>query len=86
MIRIPQRTIDTIDDYYKRGLQPGSFVRAVLENDLKAAFSCADMENRLAMFDIVQYVYNNLPIGCYGSPKLVDEWLVYIREVNKNAR
>lgn len=82
MAMIPQRTIDTIDGYFKHGMQPGSFVRCVLENDLQGAAATADFENRVALFDIAKYVFNNLPIGCHGSPRIVNEWLASKRSGN----
>jgi hypothetical protein len=39
------------------------------------AFQKADMRNRYQLFEIVEYIYNNLPINSYGSPEQVDKWL-----------
>lgn len=50
-------------------------MRAVLENNLTEAFGRADMDNREAMFDIVQYCYNELPFVCWGSKEKVSKWL-----------
>ncbi len=53
---IPALTMETIDRYVKYGLRPGSFVDAVLTNDLMAAVGRADMGNLHALPAICLYV------------------------------
>jgi len=72
---VRQDTIDTINNYVKIGLPPGSFVQAVLENNLMEAFGRADGGNRLSLFSICEYVYNEIPSACHGSPEKVKAWL-----------
>ena len=67
--------IETLRRYIDNRIEPGSFVRAVLENDLKTACSCADMVNRRKIFEYVEYLYQNAPSPCWGSPEKVDAWL-----------
>lgn len=52
----------------------GGFLTAVLENNLMAAIANADPGNRLALYDICQYVWNVLPGPCWGSPERVKDW------------
>ena len=68
-------TKEQIDEYVRIGRPAGSFVRAVLENDLMGAFMLADDENRVDMFEIVGYLYNSIPGGCHGSREKVNSWL-----------
>ena len=68
---------DGIDRYVKDHCPPGSFLRAVLENDLKESFGRADEDNIRDMFEIVSYCYNEIPIACWGSPEKVKQWLGY---------
>lgn len=72
---IKESTIQTINDYVEHGYKPGSFVTAVLANDLKGAFGRADMENRLTLYAICSYVYNEIPSISQGSYEKVEEWL-----------
>ena len=72
---IKQNTIDTLNNYVTKGWEPGSFCRAVLENNLMQAFGRADKENRATLFEICSYVYNELPIACHGSEEKVRNWL-----------
>lgn len=72
---IPDHIREGIDTYWRRRLEPGSFVRAVLENDLMGACNSADPESASCLFWIVGYLYNNAPAGCHGSPEAVSKWL-----------
>ena len=52
------------------------FLDAVLSNDLKGAFQEADDTNRYAMFEIVNFLYNDAPHDCWGSPEEVSAWVL----------
>lgn len=52
----------------------GSFLRAVLCNDLMGAFAYADQKNRFAMSAWATFLYNFAPGGSYGSPEKVRQW------------
>lgn len=66
---------EDIDLYVKHGCNPGGFLTAVLENDLKEAFGRADIINRDRLFEIVSYCYNSIPTICWGSKSAVKEWI-----------
>lgn len=70
-----QDTKACLDRYAKFRIPTGSFLHAVLSNDLMEAMGRADEENIEDIVEICQYIYNNLPIACYGSTKAVREWL-----------
>lgn len=73
-------TLDAIDRYVSDGIPTGSFLEAVLCNDLMEAMGPADMKNRLALFKICDYIYNETPSGCHGSIEKVKEWVKIKRE------
>lgn len=60
--------------WINNGIIPGSFLRAVIENDLKGAFGRADENSRNNLFHIVAFFYNNAPSECWGSVDKVKEW------------
>jgi hypothetical protein len=66
---------ESIDRYVAERVPTGGFLKAVLENDLMEAFGRADEDNRLDLFEICSYIYNNIPNICHGSPEKVKEWL-----------
>jgi hypothetical protein len=70
---ITEDTKETIRLYVEEGYSSGGFMTAVLCNDLMDALSTADLENRANIFDIVQYIYNNIPFGVWGSREIVTE-------------
>jgi len=65
-----------IDEYIENGVPLGSFLYAVLTNDLITAISKADDVNKLHIPDIVTYLLNYLPSVAYGSEKNVKDWML----------
>lgn len=72
---IPKRFKDGIDRYVQHGISTGSFLQAVLENDLKNTIGRADVEALEYLKDIVQYCYNDIPSDCWGNKDNVKDWL-----------
>ncbi len=56
------------------GTPPGSFLQAVLRNDLADATARIDHENRPFLADVVKWLYNYAPSGCWGGPDRVADW------------
>jgi hypothetical protein len=73
--RVPVHMREGLRLYVDEHIEPGSFLRAVLENNLSLSFQRADSINRYALFDIVSYLYNWCPMDCWGSPERVEKWL-----------
>lgn len=72
---IPDRMMPGIERYITHGIQPGSFLTALLSNDLHDAISRADDENMNNLPAYVAFLHNEAPRGCYGSPEDVTEWI-----------
>jgi hypothetical protein len=72
---IPEHLKESLHGYARYKVPTGGFLRAVLANDLVGAFSKGDKESLAALKDIASYVYNELPSDCWGSYKIVNEWL-----------
>jgi len=73
--RLPEHMQDGARRYVERGIPPGSFLTAVLENDLLGAFKRADDENAACMRDWASWLYNECPAGAQGSPEKVAAWI-----------
>ena len=71
---IPDRMMGGLERYINDGIMPGHFLTAVLENDLMAACSRADSENMKNIRAYAAYLWNEAPIGSYGSRAKVMEW------------
>ena len=71
---VPERLIGGLLRYALKGIRPGHFLTAVLENNLSDAIGRADDESMAALKPIVLFVYNYLPAPCWGSPDKVKEW------------
>lgn len=60
--------------YIDKGVIPGSFLTAVLKNDLRAACMHGDDANVRELLAIVRYLYQFAPSPCWGEPKCVAAW------------
>lgn len=71
---VPERLRPGLARYVSTGGRMGSFLEAVIANDLHEAISRADDDSLAAIKPIVQFLYNNTPGGCWGSKERVATW------------
>ena len=72
---IPPHTFNAIKRHVLERKPTGGFMTAVLTNNLRDAFGCADVENLPALHNIVKYLHWEVPAMCWGSPEKVNTWL-----------
>jgi len=71
---------ESLGRYVEHRIPTGSFLQAVLENDLMGAMGQADETSRENLFSICLLVYNEIPSNCHGSPEKVTAWLSRVKE------
>lgn len=71
---VPEHDREAIRHYIEYGIIPGSFLRAVIRNDLREAVGQADYINQEALPTIVAWFYNHAPALCWGNPSRVEMW------------
>ena len=67
--------LEGIQIYIEHGLDPGSFLTAVICNDLNEAVGRADDENLHNLPAFVAYFYNECPAPCWGSRGKMVAWI-----------
>ena len=72
--RIPEMSRDSLVQYILMGRPVGSFLHAVLSNNLMQAVWRADDHNQVALHEYAKFLCNHAPIDCYGSEKATDDW------------
>jgi hypothetical protein len=72
---IPKYMWGGINRYVMNGIEPGSFLKAVLENNLVGAVDRADGTNKYKLVEYADLLYNVLPNQCWGSPQRVNDWI-----------
>jgi len=84
---IPQNGCDALIEYLVHRVPPGSFFKALLENDFVEIFRTADEGNRRALIGYANLMYNDLPgrtygpgVCPYGSVENVRAWLAGPKE------
>lgn len=65
--KVPEDLRPALQRYIEHGIPPGSFLEAVLTNNLMESFARADQCNRNRLFDIVKFLCNEVPILVWGS-------------------
>lgn len=74
-LRVPARMRDPLILYLVWHEQPGSFLTAVLTNNLAEACFHADDENIKLLHVYAAFLYNHAPAASWGSPEAVEQWL-----------
>lgn len=72
---LPEHMRRGMQNYLEHGIEPGSFLSAVLCNDLKGAVGAADHINLQYLTNIVAYCYNEIPAECWGSEDKFNRWV-----------
>lgn len=71
---VPERMMPGLERWVVDHIAPGSFLSAVLRNDLIGACSHADIENARNLPAFVAWLVHEAPSACYGSSANVDAW------------
>jgi hypothetical protein len=74
-----------VERYFLHGIPGGSFMTALLSNNLMEAFACADDENAANMRNWCLFLYNYAPRGSYGSPERMNAWLAQFHSEQVSA-
>lgn len=72
---IPVQTQAALHRYVENRVEPGSFLKCVLSNDLFGAIGRADDEHIETLPLICRFIYNRVPSPAWGSPTRVHMWL-----------
>jgi len=78
-LRIPPLILESMQAYVEHKQPVGSFLEAVLTNNLKEAVARADPECEAALGDIVMWFYWEAPSTCWGSVEKVRAWLTPVQ-------
>lgn len=71
---LPYHTQSELRRYVEEGYMPGSFLTAVLCNDLFKAVAHADSSNIATLDDLVKFIYNRVDSRAWGSAQRMREW------------
>ncbi len=82
---IPKATIIGLRAFADRGVPPGHFIRACLENNFMNVVGYADHENTKELPSIASYIYNEIPAASHGSKERVDSWIASKAKERENA-
>jgi len=72
---IPEHMREGVRLYLEEGVEPGSFLRAALENNFVQVCAHADNINRERLFEWAEFLWNEMPGNVWGSPEKVRAWI-----------
>jgi len=72
---IPGYMHDGIVRYFENGIRPGSFLCAIINNDLRAAVAFADSTNKHIIHRYVQWLYSVAPSSSWGYDGAVSNFI-----------
>ncbi len=75
MNKIPQNLRGGLRRYVSKGIPPGGFLRSVLESKIPEAHFRAIGSSLPAIPDIIDYLKNDVPPECWGTPGKVKAWI-----------
>lgn len=74
---LPEHMQQAMEYYIEHGIEPGSFLMAVLSNDFMGAVGKADHINQARLVDYAKWLYNCAPPACFGSKDKVRGWIAW---------
>lgn len=75
MFFIPDHMLDSLQNYVEKHIPVGSFLEAVICNNLREAVAQADDDNLKNLPAFVSYLYNKAPASCWGSLESYKNWI-----------
>lgn len=73
--KIPERIHECIIRYIEYGIIPGSFLQAIICNNLRETYAQCDNENERHIKDYVKWFYIYAPSPCWGTKEKMDLWV-----------
>jgi hypothetical protein len=73
--RFSAHLVESLEDYVRTGRPVGSFLEAVISNNLKDAVMFADARNICNLPAFASYMYNNMPAPSQGSRERYRAWV-----------
>lgn len=72
---VPEHLHDGLIRYLVHHIQPGHFLTAVLQNDLREACAHGDVASIEGLQSLITFLYNGAPGAAWGSDAAVQRWL-----------
>lgn len=82
---LPEHIRGNMRRYMELGIEPGSGLSSILQNDLVRSFSNADDIVSKKMHDIVMWLYNEAPSESWGSPENFKNWIEKIEKESEET-
>lgn len=72
---VPDHLIEGLQRYIVDGIRPGSFLQAVITNNLREAVFKADPDSLAGLPRVVAFMLWDAPDACWGSQSIMADWI-----------
>jgi len=73
--KLPERLRTGTQLYIEKGVPPGDFLTAVIQNNLVETFVRADNDMAKKIYEIITWFYWEVPSACWGSETKMNKWI-----------
>ncbi len=77
---VPEHLREGLARYVIHGIIPGSFLQAVIGNDLHGAIRLGDDDSLAGIKSILSFLWNSTPAQCFGDRVRLVQWRGLARE------
>lgn len=78
--KVPEHLREGLARYVIHGIIPGSFLQAVISNDLHGAIHLGDDDSLAGIKSILSFLWNSTPSQCFGDRVRLMQWHGLARE------
>lgn len=72
--KVPDHNLPGLARWLSCGIRPGSFLTALLSNDLRGCMQNGDDENLGKLHELWQFLYMQIPSDAWGSRERMSAW------------
>jgi len=84
---LPESAREGMWRYINHGIEPGSFLVSIIQNDFTSAIKRADFQNRQCLEQYADFMLSNhFSLEAFGSQKAYYDWVSHKKEERKNAQ
>ena len=72
--KVPAHLVQGLGSYIENGILPGSFLQALICNNLAKTLYCADGRGFAALPGLIEFLQEKAPSACWGSAEAMELW------------
>lgn len=83
--KAPNSSGEAFQRFIEEGIPTGSFLEALLSNDLAQACARADYINQALIFEYTHFMWDELPLSAWGSRENYKNWIAHVNKIKQEG-